>query len=201
MMTDSEYQRLMEDVEVGRKQIKYQMAGAKNLFLRVSPTLFKQRTGCSVHLSCYLTRAVVYVLDPLLVVGSAIAGVWWLGLLGFALVIPPLFLCGWTKTFFSTRLPTGWAVLFVSTGISLLGYVYFVNPAAVVYFVCLGILIFQNYLLYAIPLAEAMKCVPQSRMAFEIFYEKSRNTLWPVLTVLELNEYVDEETKRRVHGN
>ncbi|HEU5070094.1 MAG TPA: hypothetical protein VFV96_06750 [Verrucomicrobiae bacterium] len=200
-MTDTEYQRIMQDVECGRKRINYQTAGAKNLFLRVSPQLFKERTGCSVHLSCYVTRAVVFILDPLLVVASAIVGFWWLGLAGVLLAIPAVFLWGWTKTFFSTRLPTGWTVLFVCGGISLLGYAYFKGPAPLAYFVCLGVLIFQNYLLYAIPLAEVMKCVPQSKMAFEIFYEASRNTLMPVLTVLQLDEYVDDETRRQAHEN
>jgi hypothetical protein len=200
-MTDAEYQRIMEEVEAGRKRINYELAGAKNLFLRVSPHLFKEQTGCSVHLSCYVTRAVVYLLDPLLVVASAIAGFWWLGFPGILLVIPSVLLWGWTKTFFTTRLPTGWTMLFLSGGMSLFGYAYFSTPAAVAYFICLGVLIFQNYLLYAIPLAEVMKYVPQSKMAFEIFYEASKNTLSPVLTVLDLDEYVDAETKKRISGN
>lgn len=200
-MTDAEYQRIMQDVEVGRKRINYQTAGAKNLFLRVSPRLFKEQTGCSVHLSCYVARSVVYLLDPLLVVASAITGFWWLGPPGILLVIPSVLLWGWTKTLFSTRLPTGWIVLFLSGGISMLGYAYFSTAAALAYFISLGVLIIQNYLLYAIPLAEVMKCVPQSKMAFEIFYEASKNTLLPVLTVLDLDEYVDEETKKRICGN
>lgn len=191
----------MHDVEGGRKCINYQSAGAKNFFLRVSPRLFTERTGCSVRLSSYVTRAVVYLLDPLLVVSSAVIGIWWLGIPGVFLVLPSLVLWGWTKSLFGTRLPTVWTVLFVCGGISLLGYAYFRTPAASAYFGCLGVLIFQNYLLYAIPLAEVMKCVPQSKMAFEIFYEASKNTLFPVLTVLDLNEYVDEERKTHTYGN
>lgn len=191
----------MQDVERGRKRINYQTSGAKNLFLRVSPRLFKEQTGCSVHFSCYLTRAVVFILDPLLLAASVIIGFWWLGLPGILLAIPAVFLWGSTKAFFSTQLPTGWIVFFVCAGISLVGHVYFNGVAALAYFMCLGVLIFQNYLLYAIPLSEVIKCVPQSKMAFEIFYEASKNTLLPVLTILELEEYVDDETKRKNYRN
>jgi hypothetical protein len=201
-MKDEEYEEIMRDVAVGQKIINYQTAGAKNLFLHVSARCFKQRTGCSVHLSCFVTRLVVYFLDPFLVLASTVFGCLWLGLFGVFLVLPALLLWAWTKSYFGgIRLPNGWTILLVSGGISLLGYAFCSSVAAHLYFPCLGLLIFQNYLLYAIPVAQVMKCVPQSKTAFEIFYEVSRGTLSPVLTVLDVGEYVDEKTREAARRN
>ena len=103
--------------------------------------------------------------------------------------------------YFGTWLPAGWFVMLISFIIALLGPLLFQSASANVLFVCFGVIIFQNYLLYAVPLSDAIKCAWRSKKAFEIFYEVSKNTLWPVLTVLEVNEYVDKETKANVSKN
>lgn len=177
------------------------MAGSKNLFIRVSPSLFKKETGCSVWLSCFLTRAVVYVLDPVAVVFSMIAAVYWIGMPGVLLAVPSLFLWGVCKMCFSNWLPAGWVVLLMSLGVGVSGALVFDNLWATAYFCTLAAIIFQNYLLFAVPLADAIKCAWSSKRAFEIFYETSKNTVSPVLTILEINEYVDIQTKEKVSRN
>jgi len=177
------------------------MAGSKNLFIHVSPSLFKKETGCSVWLSCFLTRAVVYVLDPVAVVFSVIAAVYWIGMPGVSLAVLSLFLWGVCKMYFANWLPAGWVVLLTSVGVGVFGCVFFDNLWATAYFSSLGAIIFQNYLLFAVPLADAIKCAWSTKRAFEIFYEASKNTVSPVLTILEINEYVDIQTKERVSKN
>ena len=194
-MTDTEYEQIMNDVDVGRVEIVPHMAGAKNLFLTVSPSRFKAQTGCSVWVSCHLTRTVVYLLDPLLVIASAVFGFHWVGVYGLLLSLPCLFLWSWTKMYFSTVLPTGWTALFMSAGITCIGEAFFKSPVALPYFGCLGMMIFQNYLLYAVPLSDVLKCAHRSKAAFELFCAISKNTISPIVTVIERREYVGDEAK------
>jgi hypothetical protein len=200
-MTNSEYEEILRDATKGVKQIHCQMAGAKDLFIRLSPSLFKAQTGCSVWLSCFITRFVVYFLDPIMVAISITAAISWIGSYGFMLVLPSIFLWGGCKAYFANRLPFGPLVMIASFTLCLIGPIFFFSVAANVYFIALGIILFQNYLLYAIPLSDAIKCSWQSKAAFEIFYDLSKGTPSPIIVILETKEYIDIATQSKLNNN
>lgn len=200
-MTNSEYEEILRDAGKGVKQIHCQMAGAKDLFIRLSPSVFKAQTGCSVWLSCFITRFVVYFLDPIMVAISVTAAISWIGSLGVVLLLPSMFLWGGCKAYFANRLPFGPLVMVASFTLGLIGPLFFSSVAANVYFISLGIIIFQNYLLYAIPLSDAIKCSWQSKAAFELFYELSKGASSPIVLILETKEYVDVATQSKLNKN